>query len=259
MTWTTQPRSEIASLSAIRAGAGPKVLLIHGVGLQAEAWNKQINILTNRHSVIAVDMPGHGQSALPHQECGLAGYTELIAEILDGPTLVVGHSMGAMIALDLAIRYPERVCGVAALNAIYQRSPEARAAVNARAASLDCDVVADPAAPLERWFGERASPEKEACRAWLSAASPRGYKKAYEVFAQEDGPAEKALSSLACPAMFMTGSAEPNSTPKMSQDMAALVPSGRAYIVKHAAHMMPMTHAGEVNAQLTRFAQEVFA
>lgn len=259
MTWTTQPRSEIAGQAAISAGSGPTVLLIHGVGLQAEAWNSQIAALAPQYQVTALDMPGHGQSALLSKGSGLAGYTDAIAQTLNAPTLVIGHSMGAMIALDLAIRYPDRVSGVAALNAIYQRSPEAFAAVKTRADSLDSNSVADPTAPLDRWFGNSPSPEREACEAWLNAVSPEGYKMAYQVFAAEDGPNPQALASLACPALFMTGRDEPNSTPEMSRNMAALAPQGRARIINDAAHMMPMTHTHEVNQELLRFAKEVFS
>lgn len=259
MIWTTRPRSEVSGLAAIMAGAGPNVLLIHGVGLQAEAWNSQIDALAMQHRVIAVDLPGHGQSAVLSKRLGLSGYTDAISKTLDAPTLVIGHSMGAMIALDLAIRYPERVCGVAALNAIYRRSPEAAAAVKVRAASLDGVAIADPVAPLHRWFGSTPSPEREACRTWLKSVSPAGYKMAYEVFAQENGPSARALLGFARPALFMTGSVEPNSTPEMSRHMATLAPYGHAHIVEHAAHMMPMTHADDVNEQLLRFAEGVFA
>jgi pimeloyl-ACP methyl ester carboxylesterase len=51
----------------------------------------------------------------------------------------------------------------------------------------------------------------------------------------------------------MTGELEPNSTPEMSFQMAECCPMGQAHIVNDAAHMMPMTHAGEVNAQLWTF------
>ena len=57
MTWTTRPRSEIAELAAITQGTGPLILLIHGVGLRSEAWNAQIDVLAERYTVIAIDMP----------------------------------------------------------------------------------------------------------------------------------------------------------------------------------------------------------
>ena len=257
MTWTTRQRSEFGALRAIVAGEGPLVLLIHGVGLRAEAWNAQITALAQRAKVVAVDMPGHGKSPLPDGDMALADYTDAIAAGLDQPAMVVGHSMGAMIALDMAIRHPNLVRGVAALNAIFQREDAAARAVRARAGGLDGVTVADPSAPLQRWFGEAPSPERAACDTWLRGVDPLAYRMAYRVFAQEDGPAPQALAKMECPALFLTGADEPNSTPAMSRAMAELAPQGRAEIIPDAAHMMPMTHPSEVNAALLSIVEEL--
>ena len=259
MTWTIRQRSEFAGLAAIVAGCGDPVLLIHGVGLRAEAWNAQIEALSARHHVTAVDMPGHGCSALPSGSMVLSDYTDAIAAGLAQPTLVVGHSMGAMIALDLAARYPHLVRGVVALNAVFERSQDAAQAVQMRAEQLDGVTVADPSLTLERWFGNAQSPERSACGEWLRSVDPAGYRAAYSVFAHENGPSRATLASLACPSLFMTGSDEPNSTPAMSQAMAEMAPHGRAVILPDAAHMMPMTHANQVTDELLDFATEVFA
>jgi pimeloyl-ACP methyl ester carboxylesterase len=255
-TWKNQPRSAFGALPAIRQGSGTGVLLLHGVGLRAEAWNAQIEAFAKQFAVIAPDMPGHGESAALSGLPTLAAYTDGIAAGLNEPVFVAGHSMGAMIALDLAIRYPERVRAVAALNAIYRRIPQARRAIQQRAASLDGVSISDPSATLVRWFGDARSAQAEACRDWLTNVNPAGYKVAYTVFAREDGPADEGLANLQCPALFMTGAQEPNSTPAMSEAMAELTPNGRAIIVAGAAHMMPMTNAAEVNAALIDFFTE---
>jgi len=234
------------------------VLLIHGVGLRGEAWCEQIEILSTTYTVMAVDMPGHGSSVLPEGEVTLTRYSDCIANILTEPILVIGHSMGAMVALDIAVRFPSLVRGVAALNAVYQRDAAASTAVMARAIGLDGRSIPASSGTLERWFGTTDTPAREACRNWLSEVDPKGYAAAYRVFANEDGPAPGDLATLPCPALFMTGRKEPNSTPAMSLAMAALAPRGRANIVEGAAHMMPMTHANQVNAALLEFAQECF-
>ncbi|NRB18885.1 MAG: alpha/beta fold hydrolase [Rhodobacteraceae bacterium] len=258
MPWTTLPRSKQGDLSTIVSGDGPPLLLIHGVGLRGEAWCGQIDSLSTNFKITAVDMPGHGASVLPDGDMTLTRYGDCIAASLTAPSVVIGHSMGAMIALDIAIRFPGLVRGVVALNAIYQRDTAAHKAVRARAASLDGLSPPDPSAALERWFGAGASPAREACRDWLSGVDPKGYAAAYQVFAHENGPAADDLTTLPCPALFMTGSQEPNSTPAMSRAMAALAPRGRASIIEGAAHMMPMTHAEQVNTALREFAQECF-
>ena len=250
MIWKTRPRSDFGSLKAIREGAGPVVLLLHGVGLRAEAWGAQIEALSQDHTVIAPDMVGHRESALPSFPAHLSAYVDAVAEAMTEPAVVVGHSMGAMMALDLAARYPQKIRGVAALNAIYRRSEAAKQAVLTRAASLDGVSMADTEPTLIRWFGETPSPARTACKDWLIHVDPAGFKAAYTVFASEDGPSDKALGSLSCPALFMTGSEEPNSTPAMSKAMAAFAPHGTAITIEGAAHMMPMTHPAAVNAAL---------
>ena len=258
MTWTTRPRSDLSGLAAITEGEGPLIVMIHGVGLRSEAWNGQIDPLCERFRVVAVDMPGHGESLVPTNDFELPSYTNAIASVIDEPALVVGHSMGGMIALDLAHRYPDKVQGVAALNAVFERHAEATKAVQARAEGLDGVTVSDPSATLTRWFGDEPSPERSACQDWLTSVSPRGYKMAYTAFAHNDGPTQNSLAALYCPSLFMTGADEPNSTPEMSIAMASLAQNGSAKVVEGAAHMMPMTHRDEVNAALMDFAGQVF-
>lgn len=244
MTWTTQRRSKFGALQAVREGTGPCVVLLHGVGLRAEASGAQIADLKQDFSVIAPDMAA-GQT--------LGDFTDPVADAIDAPAWIIGHSMGAMMALDLAIRFPEKVRGVVAMNAIYRRSSEAKRAVQTRAAQLDGTTIADPAPTLARWFGAAASPERTACDEWLRTADPAIYRDAYTAFAQEDGPADTDLESMSCPALFLTGARELNSTPAMSHAMARIAPRAQATVIPDAAHMMLMTHPIPVNAHLRAF------
>ena len=255
MTWTPLLRSEgAAGLSCHVTGKGPLMVLIHGVGLRSDAWGGLLPMLEGHFRCVAVDMPGHGQSRPASSDASdLATYTARIAAFLEPfgrPAAVVGHSMGAMIALDLAIRRPELVTSVVALNAIFQRDEAARDAVTARAASLSDHAVADPAAPLDRWFGTSPTgpvrEARDACEGWLKNCDPKGYAAAYRVFAAHDGPDPDDLARLHCPALFITGEDEPNSTPAMSRQMAELAPQGQAHVIPGAAHMAPMTHSAQI-------------
>ncbi|MEL7099843.1 MAG: alpha/beta fold hydrolase [Pseudomonadota bacterium] len=260
MTWTTRPRSELCGLAAITAGAGSDVLLLHGVGLRAEAWGAQIDALATSYRVTALDLPGHGESPLGPKSGTITVYVQAAARVLKTlprPALVVGHSMGAMLALELGARWPAQVAGVAALNAVFERTDAAARAVQDRAAELDGTTPADPTATLNRWFGAQASLARDACEGWLKTVAPAAYQDAYTAFAHSRTPDRALLARLNVPALFMTGSLEPNSTRDMSRAMAAIAPKGSAYIVEGAAHMMPMTHAAEVNAALRHLVQQV--
>lgn len=259
MIWTTRPRSEgPAALHFWSEGQGPALVLIHGVGLRAEAWGAMMPLLSPHFTVYAVDMPGHGASPL-RGAATLPDYTDRFADFirgLDGPVAVAGHSMGAMIALAMTHAHPDAVQSVGALNAVFERTPEATQAVRARAAALKNHGLSDPTLTLQRWFGASPTGPRQdaaaACRDWLNSADPEGYAQAYTVFAHHDGPSRPALAQMQTPALFLTGSDDPNSTPAMAQAMAKLAPFGRTHITQGAAHMAPMTHPQDIaNALIT--------
>lgn len=251
------PRNKTGKIAWREAGRGAPVLLIHGVGLNADAWEPQIAGLSPRRRVIAMDMPGHGQSDLLPEGAGLADFVGAAAQLVDdlglGATAVVGHSMGALVALGLALDHPDKVTALVALNAVYCRDPVTRAAVAARAAQLSKGVV-ETLGPIQRWFPEDPNGLlARKCADWLRQDDPRGYAAAYRVFATADHAYEGRLGELQCMALFMTGVSDPNSTPVMSDRMAREAPLGRSVSLPRARHMMNLTHPAEVTNTIARF------
>ncbi len=240
------------------------MLLIHGVGLTTDAWYAMVPQLSQHFSITAVDLPGHGDSAsvISRSTASLSDYTHAIAGALSNikePTIVIGHSLGALIALDLAIRHPKTVAAVLPLNAVFRRTQVASAAVKARAKELASQGIADPTGTLERWFGQSPTgpliDARQNCERMLKSAHPEGYAAGYKVFSESDGPTDDELRSLKAPMLCMTGSKEPNSTPAMSEALATLAQDGQAVIIEGARHMMPMTHADEVTGHIMEFAK----
>lgn len=258
MTPDVLPRSVFAGdLAGYIGGTGPDLLLIHGVGLRAEAWSPMLPLLEQHFTVIALDMPGHGNSSRINGK-GLCAFSDRFSDFIASradPVYVAGHSMGAMIAIDLAARIPDKIGAFAAMNAIHQRSEAAAKAVQTRAASLSQSDAYDPTSTLERWFGPKPTGDTalaaKACRSWLTKCDPGGYADAYRVFAHH--PGAKSLDALSRPALFLTAEHDPNSTPAMSREMADLCSNGQAVIVKDSAHMAPLTDADMIARHLIRF------
>ncbi len=225
----------------LERGEGEALLLIHGVGLNAEAWAPQIAALSETHRVIALDMPGHGGSALAGPE--LADYVDQARALLDHLGLaaanVVGHSMGGLVAIGLALAHPNRVLRLGVLNSVHERSPEARQAVEARAAEIAAHgTCGDIEQPIRRWLGAGETPLHQQVRGWLSAINPAAYACAYRVFATGDRLFSGRLGALQMPSLFATGADDPNSTPQMAEAMAAAVPRGTAAVLPGQRHMM---------------------
>ncbi|HEX4766149.1 MAG TPA: alpha/beta fold hydrolase [Lichenihabitans sp.] len=247
-----------------RSGRGTPVVLIHGVGLQGVVWTPQIEALTARHDVIALDMPGHGGSSLPPENARLADYADAVAALLDalaiGKAHVIGHSMGALVATQFALDRPARVSSLVAMNAVFCRSAEQRAAIEARLSALD-GRRPDWSDTIGRWFGAPVPAALEdaaqVARRLLDAADPLGYQRTYRLFATSDAAHRDRLSGLAVPALFMTGEGDLNSSPAMTRAMAALAPEARVDIVSGERHMMALTAPVEVNARLMAFLAKV--
>ncbi|WP_341316489.1 alpha/beta fold hydrolase [Paraburkholderia sp. IMGN_8] len=249
------------------AGEGAALVLIHGVGMNRSVWAPQVAELQAHFRVVSYDVLGHGASRLPAAEPTLDEYAAQLAALLDYLQIesahVVGHSMGSLIALEFALRYPARVSSVVALNAVYDRTPTQRAAVMQRAASLETGGIEQPSidATIARWFDDpvpgHLAEVAELVRSLLESVNPEGYARTYRLFASSDRAHVGRLPQLTVPALFMTGECDPNSSPAMSQSMAAAAPNARAEIVANQRHMMNVTAPSVVNQRLLRFFSEV--
>jgi len=238
------------------AGTGEVVLFIHGVGLNADAWQLQMDAFQSTHRVIALDMLGHGQSELPPSNATLDDYIEQVRELMDElaiPTAsVVGHSMGGLVAMGFALRYPSRTLRLGVLNSVYERDELRRSAVETRAAQIEASQTpGNVDEPIRRWFADQHStPLAQTVRDWLKQVNPRGYAAAYRVFATSDRLFSGQLGSIRAPALFATGSLDPNSTSQMANSMADAVPGARCVVLEGERHMMNLTASDATNGLL---------
>jgi pimeloyl-ACP methyl ester carboxylesterase len=95
------------------AGAGPPVVLVHGMVNSSHHWREVALRLADRYTVIAPDLIGHGDSATPRGDYSLGAHAAVIRDLLtaigvDGATLV-GHSLGGGVAMQFFWQFPQRV------------------------------------------------------------------------------------------------------------------------------------------------------
>lgn len=245
-------------------GQGTPVVFIHGVGMQQDIWVPQILGFARDHTVITFDMLGHGHSPLPPASPSLSDYADQVTRLLDQLGLarahIVGHSMGALVALEFALHAPERCLSVTALNAVYCRSEAQKMAVMARVQNLqNNNTEAAIDTTIARWFGNPTPPYLDTtaalCRRLLSEVNAEGYARTYGLFASSDRAHEGRLGALTCPTLFMTGEFDPNSTPDMSLAMASAIPGSQCHVLAGERHMMTLTSAPQVHAELHPFLQ----
>lgn len=252
---TAKRRRTRRGTAYVQLGAGEPLVLVHGVGMRLEAWAPQIVHFARSHMVIALDMPGHGSSAPLPIGSNLRDFVGWFGDVLEdlelGAINVAGHSMGALIAGGAAASLPDRILRVACLNAAYRRNMAAKRAVLERAAAIWTEGV-DPDGPIGRWFdsSESSRDVSTTVHGWLAGASAQSYAVTYTAFATGDEIYADAWPDIAAPALFLTGADDPNSTPEMSRQMAALAPKGQLAVIEGHRHMVNLTAPGQVNAAM---------
>lgn len=121
-----------ARLRYFAAGAGRPVVLVHGLGGAATNWTRLAPLLARSRRVLVPDLPGHGRSGSIGRPADLGAYGDCIVAILEQEATpraaLVGHSMGGVVALRLAVAHPARVSALALVESAGISSASRRAA-----------------------------------------------------------------------------------------------------------------------------------
>jgi len=97
-------------------GDGPPLLLVHGLGGAASNWTELAPLLAHRRRLLVPDLPGHGGSSPLPSAPTLNPFADVVATVTEReamlPAAIVGHSLGGVVALRLALRRPGSVTGL---------------------------------------------------------------------------------------------------------------------------------------------------
>jgi pimeloyl-ACP methyl ester carboxylesterase len=230
-------------------------LLLHGIGGRASLWAPTVAALAPR-PVFAMDMPGYDGT-----RPALTGFPELAdaaAALLDGPADVVGHSLGGMIALELALRHPDRVRRlviIASSPAFGSRDPAFRAAfLAARQKPLDegLGMAGVAAALVPAMLGPAADPAAApAAIAAMGSVDEAAYRTTLATLTGFDRRAD--LPRLAQPALLIAGEADQTAPPRGMARMAEAMPDARLLIIPGAGHLLPLEAPDAFHAALLDF------
>lgn len=143
----------------------PAVVLVHGWCGNADYWHAQFDALRSRYTVVALDLAGHGASGANRADWSIANYAADVAtvarQIPNARLVLVGHSMGADVALAAVPRIGARVIGVIAVEALRSvgMPPLSAGEIDAKVAPFRRDFVgATRALVTDRLFEKGADP-----------------------------------------------------------------------------------------------------
>ena len=240
----------------------PVVVLIHGLGLNRACWQWTAPALRDRYRVLAYDLYGHGESAVPPEEPSLTLFARQLAGLMDHCGIrraaVAGFSLGGMIARRFAQDAPERVAALAILHSPHRREAAAQAAILARVEQArDAGPEATVEAALERWFTDAFRDDNPAMmdvvRGWVTANDKAVYHTIYRVLAEGIEEIVAPEPPIACPALVITGDEDYGNGPEMTRAIAAEIAGAQALVLPGLRHMALAEAPATVNRPLRAF------
>jgi 2-hydroxy-6-oxonona-2,4-dienedioate hydrolase len=226
------------------AGAGPPLVLVHGLGCSADYWWRNgAPIAAAGFRVLAPDLPGFGRTEGPRSGLTIdqqARALERFAAALEvGPAAYLGHSLSCQTAIELAARRPELVSALVLAAPTGDRRKKRRLR---EAVGFFRDVVREPPdlvpviadaylrAGFIRWLGT-----------WLAG-------KGHDTFA--------AAARVRCPALVLVGTDDPVVSEHFARAMAGALPGAACRTVENAAHALIFDEFQAFNREVVRFLRE---
>lgn len=246
-----------------RSGAGPLLVLLHPVGLDGTFWGGlPAQAVAAGHTVLAVDLPGHGRSAPADRPGRMDAVVEQVAAVIEaaaaGPAIVLGLSFGGMVAQNLALARPDLVAGLIACGCPGRMPEAAREAILDRGRAAEAGGMAAVVEPtIERWFTPdfRSDRRVDAVRARLLADRPSDFAAAWEAIAGHD--ALDRLGAVRVPSLVVAGERDAATSADASRALADAIPGARLVVLPGAPHMMQIEAEGAFVDAVAGFLHEL--
>ena len=242
-------------------GTGTPVLAIHGLGGGAWFFEDLARELGQQCRLLAVDLTGTGRSAgAPSMEAWIADLGALIAARADEPVVLLGHSMGTIIALEAWRAWPQRIRALVLAGGLPRVRPAIRERLSQRIAALD---GAASLSGLAGW-GPRVSP------GIFSPATARDNPAIVERFERRfeaetvdryvrctrillDADASDLASTVTVPTLVVTGADDQYAPPDLVEPFAATIPGATFEVLPSSAHVPFLEQPRAFAAALSAF------
>lgn len=252
------------------AGDGPPIVFLHGLGASSITWQDNVGPLSERFTVYAPDIPGHGDSVKLGVDYNTEAGVALILGFLDAvgapAAALAGSSMGGLIALLTALRHPERVSHLVLINtAGFGR--EIASYLRVMSLPLLGELLEGPThrsakAMMRLVFGPRKEYPEELFQELVRTRSLPGGRDAVlkslrqgvDIFGMKRRyRLLHRLRELQMPLMIVWGALDPVFPPKHAHSAAKAAPGSRFLFFPDAGHWPHMEEAERFNAEVTAF------
>ena len=251
-----------ASIAYSRAGKGTAILMLQGAGLVGNGWRPQIDALSDRYTIITTDNRGIGGSARGSGSLTIEAMADDALEILKAERIdrfhLAGHSMGGLIAQQIALTAPQRVLSLALLCTFTRGSQGSRltpamllTALRMRIGSRQqrrrafMELIMPPHY-LQRVDGEELADRLRPLFGYDLASQPAIVMQQVRAMSRFDVSARlPALANI--PALVLSATHDRIALPAFGQALAAAIPGSRYVEWPEAGHGVTIQCAAEIN------------
>ena len=251
--------------------AGPRVLLIHAIGFDHHSWKPIIPYLEDRYQLVALDLPGHGESEKPAGvDYSLRSLSERVVGFLDelgwDDAILIGNSLGGGTSLAVAERAPERVNGLALCNSVAYR---AALPILGRLALFPLVSMVSPWAPsfavrvgLETVRASWGSVTGERCSAVGRYFRSREGRSAFfqtlrQLYGADLAEMEPHYRELRCPALVLHGEGDLLIRVRFAERLAREIPHAQFVRLPRCGHFPQEERPEETGRALRTFLDRV--
>ena len=245
-------------------GEGQPILFLHGLGSSINDWSNQVSYFAKNYQVITLDLRGHGKSDKPkgHYSVPLfsADVTQFIQTVINKPVHIVGHSLGGMIAFQLAVDHPELLKSLTIINSgpsVIFPSLVSRVRFLLRLLSVRIFGMHQISNALGKMLfpnPQQTQLRTQFIHRWMEN-DPHAYLNSLHAFHSWDVTAK--LPTIQCPTLIM-GSDHDYTPTAYKAFYTHIMPNAELAIIPNSYHMATLDQPDEVNKTLDDFLMKHF-
>jgi pimeloyl-ACP methyl ester carboxylesterase len=237
-------------------GSGSPLVLVHGVGGDADQWAFCLEALAASHRVIALDLLGFGRSDKPPIDYRIAGYVEMLDRFLAGLDIgrasLLGHSLGGWITASFALAFPGRVDKLILVDAAGIDEGAATIAVD-----LNVSTLANMRTVFRAMFHDPALVKDELVELAYALHLERGdgatIRSVLETLASPAEKIDAALPRLRVPTLVLWGENDAITPLAMAHAFQRLIPASQLRTLPKCGHLPPLEQVEPFVEAVTAF------
>jgi pimeloyl-ACP methyl ester carboxylesterase len=238
----------------IAGDARPAIILIHGLASRLDHWNPVASALARHHRVLRMDLRGHGRSQAPEDGYSIRQFADDVAALARSQRIrnavVVGHSMGSTVALELARRHPRVVASLVLVDGALDQYATARDVERTELWRMLADTPYDEAMPaLYRQFFPDARDADIATRVVRDAARTPEHAAIASWRATLTANVPAIAKQVRQPTLYVNAS----NNDRTATDVSTVLPRAQFAQVAGAGHFVQLEAPDQLTAMLRRF------